>query len=183
MKHYLGQITLARWSSSCLLLLMAFLTATSFAAVSKKTSTKRKAKAKTEIPKAKAPKAKAAGAAALLALAQKQLDENNLTVAAEYAGRAAKQAPELDDYANYVRAQAQARLRNAGEVAKAVSHVLEHNPVSPLTGPAAALAVQSDLDNDKPKEALDLIRKFYVRIPQPQADFLLARAFQATGDL
>jgi len=68
MKHYLGQITLARWSSSCLLLLMAFLTATSFAAVSKKTSTKRKAKAKTEIPKAKAPKAKAAKAARAAAL-------------------------------------------------------------------------------------------------------------------
>jgi soluble lytic murein transglycosylase len=165
----------------------ATLSATLFAAAVKHSTTKSRAKtsssAKKTVPASSAPKAKAAGAAALLALAQKQLDSNNLQTAVDYASRASQEAPELDDYANYVRIQAQARLRNPSEVTKAVAHVLEHNPVSPLTGPAAALAVQADLDADKPKAALELIRKFYSRIPQPQADSLLARAFQATGDL
>ncbi len=131
---------------------------------------------------AAAPKAKAAGAAVLLALAEKQLDANNLQVASDYASRAAKDAPELVDYAQYIRAEAQARLGNRAEVSKAAAHVLAYTPVSPVTGPAAALAVQADLDSDKPKDALELIRKYYKRIPQPQADFLLARAFQSTGD-
>jgi soluble lytic murein transglycosylase len=183
MKHFLERTTLARWSSRLwqyragLLLFLVLAPATPFAAATKRSS-KRK-----PVTESTPPKAKAAGAAVLLALAQKELDQNRLSTAAEYATRAAKQAPELDDYANYVRAEAQFRLHDGSDVSKAVARVLEHNPVSPLTGPAAALAVQCDLDTDKPKEALDLIRKFYVRIPQPQADFLLARAFQATGDL
>jgi soluble lytic murein transglycosylase len=186
--HYWERTIRVRWSSVILALLAAALSATLFAAAVKHSTTKRKSRAATSAAKKKAvapaaPKAKAAGAAVLLALAQKQLDGNNLQTAVEYASRAAKEAPELDDYANYVRAEAQSRLRNPSEVTKAVAHVLEHNPVSPITGPAAALAVQADLDNDKPRQALELIRKFYARIPQPQADSLLARAFQATGDL
>ena len=59
-----------------------------------------------------APKPKAAGAAALLALAQRELDQRNFQVASEYANRAAKQAPTLDDYANYVRAEAELSQRN-----------------------------------------------------------------------
>jgi soluble lytic murein transglycosylase len=184
MKHSLEPTIPAKWLSRlgqkgpvALLLFATLVPATLFATASTRSS-KRK-----PVTESTPPKAKAAGAAVLLALAQKQLDHNNLATAAEYAIRAAKEAPELDDYANYVRAEAQSRARNSSEVSKAVARVLEHNPVSPLTGPAAAIAVQSDLDTDNPKEALDLLRKFYVRIPQPQGDFLLARAFQATGDL
>jgi soluble lytic murein transglycosylase len=175
-----GQIIPAKWLSARFLLFLVFgiAAATPLAAVSGKSARKRK-----PVTESQPPKAKAAGAAALLALAQKELDQNHLPTAAEYAQRAAKQAPELDDYANYIRAQALSRLHDSAGVSKTVSHVLEHNPVSPLAGPAAALAVQADLDSDKPKEALDLIRKFYPRIPQPQADSLLARAFQASGDL
>lgn len=128
-------------------------------------------------------KAKAVGAAAILAVAQRQLDQGDFAAATKYAQEASKRAPTLDDYANYVRAEAEYKLRHYKEVDKAVAHVFTHNPVSPLTGAAAALAVQSSLDADNPKNALDLIRKHYKRIPQPQADFLLARCFQATGDL
>lgn len=186
--HYWERSIRARWSSVAAAVTATALSATLFAAAvrhsTKKSRTKANATSAKKAPASStAPKAKAAGAAALLALAQKQLDSNNLETAVEYASRASQEAPELDDYANYVRAQAEARLRNPGEVTKAVAHVLEHNPVSPITGAAAALAVQADLDADKPKQALELIRKFYSRIPQPQADSLLARAFQFTGDL
>lgn len=130
-----------------------------------------------------APKAKAAGAAVLLALAQREFDQGNFQVASEYAKRAAKDSPTLDDYANFIRAEAESRQRNFAEVTKAVLRVFAQNPHSPLAGPAAAIAVQADLDNDKPKDALELMRKYYEHIPQPQSDFLLARSLHATGDL
>ena len=162
----------------CATVLLCFSTA---ARLSAATRPHRKPLAKKAVREA--PKPKAAGAAALLALAQRELDQRNFQVASEYANRAAKQAPTLDDYANYVRAEAELSQRNYAEVTKAVVHVFSHNPPSPLDGAAAAVAVQGDLDNDKPKSALELMRKYYDHIPQPQADFLLARSLNATGDL
>jgi soluble lytic murein transglycosylase len=180
MNRFWEPIIPARWLSFALLLVfLAAVPATPLAAPAKHHSRRHQ----TPVTQSKAPKAKAAGAAALLALARRELDQNHLPEAADYANRAAKEAPELDDYANFVRAQAQFRLHDGKEVSKTVTRVLGHNPLSPIAGPAAALAVQADLDNDKPEEALTLIRKFHARIPQPQADLLLARSLQATGDL
>jgi len=73
-------------------------------------------------------KPKAVGAAALLAVAQRQLNQSDFAAASEYASEASKRAPTLDDYANYVRAQAEYKLRHYGEVDKAVAHVFTHNP-------------------------------------------------------
>src|SRR5689334_10436238 len=123
------------------------------------------------------------GAAGLIAVAQHQLDVGNLPAAAQYAASAAKKAPILDDYAEYIRAQAEYGLKNYAEVAKAATHVFDQVPVSPFIGPAAALAVRADLDSDNPKHALELVKKYHERIPQPDADLLLARSFAAAGDL
>ncbi|MBV9084972.1 MAG: transglycosylase SLT domain-containing protein, partial [Acidobacteriaceae bacterium] len=132
-------------------------------------------------PAAQAPKA--VGAAGLIAVAQHQLDLGNFLQAADYATSAAGKAPILDDYAHYIRAQAEYQLRNYDEVAKSVTHVFNQAPGSPFVGAAAALAVRAELDNNKPKDALDIVKKYYDRIPQPQADLLLARCFEAAGDL
>jgi peptidoglycan lytic transglycosylase len=126
---------------------------------------------------------KAAGAAGLLAIAQHQLEAGNSEAAARYALSAAAQAPTLNDYAHYIRAQAEVNLKAYDEVAKSAARVFNQLPVSPLVGATAALAVQAELDADRPRDGLDLIRKYYDRIPQPQADLLLARCLQATGDL
>jgi soluble lytic murein transglycosylase len=176
-----GFSSLRRRTARALLFLTVFGSVHPAPPVNAATRHHRKAAAKKAVREA--PKPKAAGAAALLALAQRELDQRNFQVASEYAQRAGKQAPTLDDYANYIRAEAELSLRNYAEVTKAVVHVIAHNPASPLDVAAAAVAVQADLDNDKPKSALELMRKYYDRIPQPQADFLLARSLQATGDL
>ncbi|MGI9069755.1 MAG: transglycosylase SLT domain-containing protein [Bryobacteraceae bacterium] len=126
---------------------------------------------------------KVVGAAGLIAVAQHQLDLGNLPAAAQYAASASKKAPLLDDYAEYIRAQAEYGLKNYAEVAKAATHVFDQVPVSPFVGPAAALAVRADLDSDNPKQALELVKKYHERIPQPEADLLLARSFAAAGDL
>jgi soluble lytic murein transglycosylase len=126
---------------------------------------------------------KVVGAAGLIAVAQHQLDLGNLPAAAQYAAAASKKAPILDDYAEYIRAQAEYGLKNYAEVAKAATHVFDQVPVSPFIGPAAALAVRADLDGDHPKQALELVKKYRERIPQPAADLLLARSFEAAADL
>ena len=126
---------------------------------------------------------KAVGAAGVLAVAQHQLEQGNFNAALDYATAAARKAPLLNDYAQYVRAQAEYKLKNYPEVSKAATQVFNQDPVSPLLGPAAVLAVNADLDNDNPKHAFELVKKYFDRIPQPQATLLLARAFQANGDL
>ena len=130
-----------------------------------------------------APKPKAAGGAGLIAIAQRQLTQGNYATASQYAKDAASKAPQLEDYAAYIREQAEYNLRDYAEIGKAAARVFDQRPASPLTGPAAALAVKADLGNDQPKEALDLIRKYHSHISQPQADFLLAQCFRSTGDL
>jgi soluble lytic murein transglycosylase len=129
-----------------------------------------------------APKPKAAGGAGLIAIAQRQLTQGSYATASEYAKEAAAKVPQLEDYAQYIREQAEYSMRNYSEIGKAAARVFDQKPASPLTGPAAALAVKADLGNDQPKQALDLIRKFYPHISQPQADFLLAQCFRANGD-
>jgi len=134
-------------------------------------------------PAPKPPAPKAVGAAALIAVAQHQLEIGNPQAAADYALSASTRVPVLNDYAQYIRAQAEYQLRNYPEVAKSVTRVFNQSPLSPFVGSAAALAVRADLDSGSPKQALDLIKKYYDRVPQPQAELLLARCFDATGDL
>ena len=84
----------------------------------------------------KPPAPKAVGAAGLIAIAQHQLESGNSAAAAEYAKKASSDAPVLDDYAQFIRAQAEYRLKNYEEVAKTTVQVLNHLPVSPFAGPA-----------------------------------------------
>lgn len=123
------------------------------------------------------------GAAGLISVAQHELDQGNLPAAVEYATAAAGKAPILADYAQYIRAQAEYRLQKYDEVNKSAAKIFEHVPASPFVGAVAALAVRADLDGDSPKQALELVKKYFEKIPQPQADLLLARSFEATGDL
>ena len=116
-------------------------------------------------------------------MAQHELDLGNFAAAAEYATAAGSKAPILNDYAQYILAQAEYRLKNYKDIDKPVKQIFTFEPLSPLVGAAAVLAVNADLDGDQPKEALELIRKYFDRIPEPQADLLYARCFQANGDL
>ncbi|MBV9269311.1 MAG: transglycosylase SLT domain-containing protein [Acidobacteriaceae bacterium] len=132
---------------------------------------------------AKAAPARMVGAAGLISAAQYELDRGNLAAAADYAAKASSKTPILEDYAQYIREQAESRLQNYDEVTKSAKRVFDHVPVSPFVGAAAALAVTAGLESHDAKAALELVKKFYDRIPQPQADILLAQSLQATGDL
>jgi soluble lytic murein transglycosylase len=126
---------------------------------------------------------KIVGAAGLIAIAQHQLEKGDLAGAAQNGLAAASRTSLLEDYGQYIRAQAEYQLRNYAEVDKSATRVFNHVPTSPFVGAAAALAIRADLDGDRPKQGLELIKKYYDLIPQPQADLLLARSFASTGDL
>ncbi|MFL6463589.1 MAG: transglycosylase SLT domain-containing protein [Bryobacteraceae bacterium] len=132
-------------------------------------------------PKPASPKV--VGAAGLIAVAQHQLDNKNFSVAADYAQSAASKVPALADYAHFIRAQAEYELHNYSDVAESAKRIFDFAPPSPLVGPVAALAVRADLDGNSPKQALELIKKYFEVVPQPQADLLLARCFGATDNL
>jgi soluble lytic murein transglycosylase len=123
------------------------------------------------------------GAAGLIAAAQNQLDRKNYSAAVEYASNASSKAPVLRDYAEYLRAQAEYELKNYGNVTDSAKKIFEFLPASPLVSPAAALAVRADLEGNRPQQALALMTKYADVVPQPQSSLLLARCYQATGDL
>ncbi len=169
------QIIQANWFNKQLIwrgVLVAALSASLTAA----THVKKKPAAKPQPPKV-------VGAAGLIAVAQRELDQNHFEAAANYASSASGKAPILDDYAQFIRQQAEYGLKNYDEAARAATHVFNQVPLSPFVGPAAALAVRAKLDGNSPKQALEIVKKYFDRIPQPEGDLLLARSFDATGDL
>ena len=173
------------------LLLLALFSSQGQAAVSKskkhkavhKGKTVKGKKKKAPVKPAGPPKPQASGPAANISLAKQYLELGNPTSALEQANLAAVKVPQLNDYAQYYRAQAQYQLKNYPEVNKSVTQIFNQQLLSPLTGPAAAIGVAADLDAGKPKEAFDLVKKYFDKIPQPQATLLLARCLQANSDL
>ncbi len=129
------------------------------------------------------PKPQASGPAANISLAKQYLELNNPATALEQANLAAVKVPQLNDYAQYYRAQAEYQLKNYSEVGKSVTQIFNQQLLSPMTGPAAAVGVAAYLDSGNPKQAFDLVKKYFDKIPQPQATLLLARCLQANADL
>ncbi len=144
---------------------------------------KRKGKKKAPPKPAGPPKPQATGPAATISLAHQYLEINNPTVALEQANLALVKVPQLADYAQYYRAQAEFQLKNYPEVEKSTNQVLNQQLLSPMIGPAAAIGVSAYLDSGEPKKAFDLVKKYFDKIPQPQATLLLARCLQANNDL
>jgi soluble lytic murein transglycosylase len=145
--------------------------------------TVRKGKKKAPAKPLGPPKPQASGPAASISLAKQYLQVNNPSAALEQANIAAVKVPQLNDYAQYYRAQAEYQLKNYAEVSKSVTQVFNQQLLSPLTGASAAVGVSAYLDAGNPKQAFDLVKKYFDKIPQPQATLLLARCLQANGDL
>jgi len=150
----------------------------------KKSRTKNKSVPQSTVETAAKPASpKAVGAAGLIAVAQHELDNKNFSAAADYAQSALSKAPTLADYAHFIRAQAAYELHNYNDVAESAKRIFDFEPLSPLVGPVAVLAVRANLDGNSPKQALELIRKYFDVVPQPGATLLLARCLGETGDL
>jgi soluble lytic murein transglycosylase len=153
------------------------------ATVTKQRAVRKGKKKKGPVKPAGPPKPSAFGPAASISLAKQYLDIGNASAALEQANIAVTRVPQLGDYAQYYRAQAENQLKNYPEVAKSVAQVFNQQLLSPMTGPAAAVGVSTYLDSGDPKRAFELVKKYFDKIPQPQGALLLARCLQANADL
>ncbi len=93
-----------------------------------------------------------------------------------------KRMPELADYAAWFLASAQSESKNYPAVAKALEPVWKQNPPSPLTSKAALLAADAYSQTSAFGDAVDVLRKNYAALAQPEGDLALAKAFEAAGD-
>jgi soluble lytic murein transglycosylase len=110
------------------------------------------------------------------------LDAKRYAAAADSLKGLAKRLPKLADYAGWLEASAQFGLKNYAAVAGALDPVWKQMPASPLGPKSYLLAAQAAVQNGGAKAAVELLRKNYAVLPQPQGDLALARAFAAEGD-
>ncbi len=122
-------------------------------------------------------------ALARLRAGSEALDKGDGATAARVLAGVAAETPQVADYAAYFQAQAEAQLKRHAAVAPALEPLWKVKPESPLAGRAAVLAAKSLLEVDQPEAALRALGRVPAsQLPQPQANLLLARASEGTGD-
>ena len=122
------------------------------------------------------------GALALMAVAQSDIDgKRELDAIAELKGLD-KRLPKISDYVAWLTATAQFNLKQDEAAAKSASHAWTHTVKSPLAARSAMLAARALTRAEKPREALEILKKTYADLPQPAGDELLAETFEASAD-
>ncbi len=94
-----------------------------------------------------------------------------------------KKLPQLADYAAWYLASAQVESQRYAAATKTLEIVWKQTPPSPLASRSVLLAARAFGLNGDYAAAVDILRKNYAKLPQPQGDLALASAFAAAGDL
>jgi soluble lytic murein transglycosylase len=94
----------------------------------------------------------------------------------------AAKLPKLADYISWLIASAQFDAQSYADVPATLGPVWAQSPPSPLMWRAALLASRADLQTGHAHEALEVLRKYYDKLPQPQGDLAMATAFAADND-
>ena len=93
-----------------------------------------------------------------------------------------KRLPKLADYVAWFLASAEFESKDYAAVPKALEPVWKQTPPSPLAARAVLLAARAYGQSGDTKAALEILRKGYSTLPQPQGDLAMANAFAAAGD-
>jgi soluble lytic murein transglycosylase len=93
-----------------------------------------------------------------------------------------KRLPELADYAAWFLATAQSESKDYPSVPKTLELVWKQTPVSPLAARAALLAADAYMQTAQASAAVEVLRKNYAILAQPEGDLALAKAFEAASD-
>jgi soluble lytic murein transglycosylase len=93
-----------------------------------------------------------------------------------------KKLPKLADYAAWFLASAQVESQQYSDATKTLEIVWKQTPPSPLAARGVLLAARAYGLNGDNQAAVDVLRKNYSTLPQPQGDLALASAFAAAGD-
>ena len=88
-----------------------------------------------------------------------------------------KKLPKLADYVAWFLASAQFDSQAYPEVPKTLEAVWSQSPASPLVWRAALLDARALEQAGNPQGALEVLRKYYDKLPQPQGDMAMATAF------
>jgi predicted Zn-dependent protease len=134
----------------------------------------------------------AAGVTVSLAAPEDSVSELKAAVAALQANQAssalatlrplAKKLPKLADYIAWFTATAEFNLENYTSVPTMLEPVWAQTPPSPLVGRSALLSSQALQKSGNTQDALNVLRKYYASLAQPQGDLAMAKAFLANGD-
>ena len=93
-----------------------------------------------------------------------------------------RKLPKLADYVAWFRASAEFSAGNYAAVPPALQPVWVQTPPSPLIGRSALLGAQAFEQTGNTSGAVNLLRRYYAALPQPQGDLSMAQAFAAAGD-
>ncbi len=91
--------------------------------------------------------------------------------------------PQLADYIAYSVGSAELDLGDSDAAIRELAPVWAAVPPSPLAGQASLVAARAYKQAAKPAQAIDVLREYYARLPQPEGDTLLAECYRASGDL
>jgi soluble lytic murein transglycosylase len=131
---------------------------------------------------AEAHRADKSGALALLLLGATEDDQRQFGDALAHLKSAQKRLPELSDYVAYLSAVAEAGLRQFNDTEAALQPVWRSSPASSLVTKAVLLQADSYLQGGNPAAALALVQEHQADLAVPQAELLLARAYEAQND-
>ncbi|MEQ1887077.1 MAG: transglycosylase SLT domain-containing protein [Bryobacteraceae bacterium] len=90
--------------------------------------------------------------------------------------------PKIADYTSWMLASAQFDLERYEDAAKTLDKLFTQSPPSPLVWRGALLAAKAYQLSGNPHAAVEILRRHYAKLPQPQGDLALATAFAADGD-
>src|SRR3984885_5589764 len=122
------------------------------------------------------------GALALLLLGATENDQRQFGDALTHLKAAGKRLPELADYVAYLSAVAESGLRQFNDTEQALQPVWQSTPQSALVTKAVLLQAESYLQGGNPGGAVTLVQQHLSDVPAPQAELLLARAYEAQNN-
>jgi soluble lytic murein transglycosylase len=122
------------------------------------------------------------GALALLAIGVTEIDQRQFGDALQHLTRAGKRLPQLADYFGYLSAVCESDLRTFPDAEKSLQPLWTFRPASPLVSKAVMLEANNDLDAGRAKDEIALVGQHREDVTAPQAELLLARGYEASGD-
>ena len=123
------------------------------------------------------------GALALLTVGATEVERQEYDQALRHLGAAAPRLPQLGDYVAFSLAKAHFGRKESDQALGRLEAIPEAAPVSPLAGQAALLAAEAHLEAGSPEKAVAVLRRYSVRLPQPDGDLAMATAYELAGPL
>ena len=122
------------------------------------------------------------GALALLALGATEVDQRQFGDALKHLQSAQKRLPQLADYVDYLSAVCDSEMRDFSGVEQTLEPLWRFSPATPLVGKAVVLQANADIEDGKAAQAIPLVEQHRADLAASQAELLLARANEASGN-